>query len=82
MGIGAIYDTIVKVINTEKSATGLSEGKYYFEVKPDSTKETVKKAVEQAFSAKVKSVNKQILVVGWTPSTLYYPATRLYANFA
>jgi large subunit ribosomal protein L23 len=57
MGIGAIYDTIVKVINTEKSAIDLSAGKYYFEVQPDSTKETVKKAVEQAFGVKVKSVN-------------------------
>jgi len=57
MGIGAIYDTIIKVINTEKSAIDLSAGKYYFEVQPDSTKEKVKKAVEQAFGVKVKSVN-------------------------
>jgi len=57
MGIGAVYDVIIKIINTEKSAIDLSAGKYYFEVQPSATKESVKKAVEKLFDVKVKSVN-------------------------
>jgi large subunit ribosomal protein L23 len=57
MSLGNIYDTIVRVINTEKSAREMTLGKYYFEIQSSSTKEDVKAAVEKIFGVKVKSVN-------------------------
>ena len=57
MSLGTVYDTIIRVINTEKSAKDMTFGKYYFEVQPDATKEGIKKAVEKIFGVKVKSIN-------------------------
>ncbi|MFC1658954.1 50S ribosomal protein L23 [Pseudomonadota bacterium] len=57
MNLGTVYDTIIRVINTEKSARDMTLGKYYFEVQPDATKGAISKAVEKIFGVKVKSVN-------------------------
>lgn len=57
MSIGTVYDIILNVINTEKSARDLEANKYYFEVKRSATKVDVKNAVEKIFGVKVKAVN-------------------------
>jgi large subunit ribosomal protein L23 len=51
------YDVIVSPVITEK-ATSLSEhNKVVFRVSPDSTKASIKEAVERLFDVKVLSVN-------------------------
>jgi large subunit ribosomal protein L23 len=51
------YDLIRTPLITEKS-TILSEfGKYVFEVSPRADKSSVKKAIEEIFTVKVKTVN-------------------------
>ena len=50
-------EVIVKPIITEKSSSGLTEGKYTFKVAKKATKVQIAKAVETLFNVKVLSVN-------------------------
>ena len=50
-------EIIVKPIITEKSSTGVAEGKYTFEVAKKATKVQIANAVETLFDVKVLSVN-------------------------
>ncbi|MCI2058027.1 MAG: 50S ribosomal protein L23 [Oscillibacter sp.] len=51
------YDVIVRPIITERAMSRVSEKKYVFEVAPSAGKIEIKKAVEEIFGVKVKSVN-------------------------
>ena len=51
------YDIIRKPIITERSMSGVADKKYVFEVARDAEKTEIKKAVEEIFGVKVKSVN-------------------------
>jgi large subunit ribosomal protein L23 len=51
------YDIILKPVVSEKSYNLADIGKYTFEVHPDAKKPEIKKAVQEAFDVKVKSVN-------------------------
>lgn len=51
------YDIIKRPIITEKSMAQGAEKKYTFEVPTDVNKIEIKKAVEELFKVKVKSVN-------------------------
>ena len=50
-------DIIIKPIVTEKSSTGLQEGKYTFKVAKKATKVQIAQAVEKLFEVKVLKVN-------------------------
>ncbi|MBO4816400.1 MAG: 50S ribosomal protein L23 [Clostridia bacterium] len=50
-------EIIVRPIVTEKSSSGVAEGKYTFEVNKKATKVQIAKAVEKLFSVKVLNVN-------------------------
>lgn len=51
-------ELIIKaLLQTEKSSTYLSAGKYLFLVNNDANKIQIKQAVEQAYKVKVKNVN-------------------------
>ena len=50
-------EVIIKPIVTEKSSSGLQEGKYTFQVNKKATKVDIAKAVEKLFEVKVLSVN-------------------------
>ena len=50
-------EIIVKPIITEKSSTGVAEGKYTFKVAKKATKVQIANAVEALFNVKVLSVN-------------------------
>ena len=50
-------EIIVKPIITEKSSTGVAEGKYTFKVAKKATKVQIANAVETLFNVKVLSVN-------------------------
>ena len=52
-----VYDIIVRPIITERSMAAVSEKKYVFEVAKDAGKIEIKKAMEEIFKVKVKSVN-------------------------
>ena len=51
------YDIIIRPIITERALAGAADKKYVFEVAPAAGKVEIKKAVEQIFGVKVKSVN-------------------------
>jgi len=51
------HDIIVKPIITEKSMSAVADKKYVFKVARDAGKIEIKKAVEEIFKVKVKSVN-------------------------
>ena len=51
------YDIIVKPIITEKSMSAVADKKYVFKVARDAGKIEIKKAIEEIFKVKVKSVN-------------------------
>ncbi len=51
------YDLIKTPLVTEKTTTFGEQGKYAFKVAPDANKFSVKKAIEEIFEIKVKSVN-------------------------
>ena len=51
------YDIIRKPIITERSMAGVADKKYVFEVARDAEKTEIKRAVEEIFGVKVKSVN-------------------------
>ncbi|MGC0371828.1 MAG: hypothetical protein DGJ47_000529 [Rickettsiaceae bacterium] len=51
------YDLIRSPIITEKTTILAEQSKYVFEVSPMATKPSIKKAIEEIFSVKVKSVN-------------------------
>ena len=50
-------EIIIKPIVTEKSSSGLAEGKYTFKVAKKATKVQIANAVEALFNVKVLSVN-------------------------
>ena len=50
-------DILRRPIVSEKSYSLMDEGKYTFEVDPDSNKTEIKIAIEQIFNVKVTSVN-------------------------
>lgn len=50
-------EIIIRPIVTEKSSTGLQDGKYTFEVNKKATKVDIAKAVEKIFEVKVLKVN-------------------------
>ena len=51
------YDIIIRPILSEKTYAGIQEKKYAFEVAKNSNKVEIKKAIEEIFGVKVKSVN-------------------------
>ena len=51
------YDIIKKPILSEKTYAGIQNKKYAFEVAKNSNKVEIKKAIEEIFGVKVKSVN-------------------------
>jgi len=51
------YDLIRSPIITEKTTILSEQKKYVFEVSPAATKPLIKKAIEEIFEVKVKSVN-------------------------
>ena len=51
------YDIIIKPIITETSMENIAAKKYTFKVAPGANKIMIKKAVEEIFTVKVKSVN-------------------------
>jgi large subunit ribosomal protein L23 len=50
-------DVIIRPIVSEKSYALIDQGKYTFEVHPDSNKTEIKLAIEKIFDVKVDSVN-------------------------
>ena len=52
-----IYTTVLGPVITEKATIGSEHGQVSFRVAMDSTKPLIKKAVEELFSVKVKTVN-------------------------
>jgi large subunit ribosomal protein L23 len=50
-------DVIIRPIVSEKSYTLIDQGKYTFEVHPESNKTEIKLAIEKIFDVKVASVN-------------------------
>ena len=51
------YEIIIRPIITERAMSGAADKKYAFEVAKDAGKIEIKKAVEEIFGVKVKSVN-------------------------
>jgi large subunit ribosomal protein L23 len=51
------YDIIIRPIITERAMSGVADKKYVFETAPEAGKVEIKKAVEEIFGVKVKSVN-------------------------
>ena len=51
------YDIIIRPIITERAMSGSADKKYVFEVAKTAGKVEIKTAVEEAFGAKVASVN-------------------------
>ena len=51
------YDIIKRPILSEKTYAGIQDKKYAFEVAKESNKVEIKKAIEEIFGVKVKSVN-------------------------
>ncbi len=51
------YDIIVAPVISEKSTMAAENNQVVFRVRKEATKPAIKKAVEQLFSVKVKSVN-------------------------
>ncbi|MEL6297078.1 MAG: 50S ribosomal protein L23 [Pseudomonadota bacterium] len=51
------YDIIVAPVISEKSTMAAENNQVIFRVRKEATKPAIKKAVEQLFSVKVKSVN-------------------------
>jgi len=52
-----IYTTVLGPVITEKATIGSEHGQVSFRVAMNSTKPRIKKAIEELFSVKVKSVN-------------------------
>ena len=53
------YDIIISPVITEKSMDMMAQKKYVFKVLPSATKPEIAKAVEEAFSVKIKDVNTE-----------------------
>lgn len=51
------YDVIIGMLRTEKGTGMLPQNKYVFKVDPRSNKVEIRKAVEELYKVKVKSVN-------------------------
>jgi large subunit ribosomal protein L23 len=50
-------EILIKPIVTEKTNTGMSEGRYAFMVRQDANRTEIKRAVEEIFKVTVTSVN-------------------------
>lgn len=50
-------DIIIRPVITEKSSSGIEQGKYAFEVNKKATKVDIAKAIEKLFEVKVLKVN-------------------------
>ncbi len=59
--MGTAYDIILRPIITERSMAGSADKKYAFEVARGAGKIEIKKAVEEIFGVKVKSVNTLVV---------------------
>ena len=57
IGKQRIYEVLVAPVVTEKSTLGSEHNQVTFKVTKDATKPEIKKAVEDVFKVKVKSVN-------------------------
>ena len=57
IGKQRIYEVLVAPVVTEKSTLGSEHNQVTFKVTKDATKPEIKKAVEEVFRVKVKSVN-------------------------
>lgn len=53
----SVHDVLIKPVVSEKSYTGVDEGRYTFIVDPRSNKTEIKNAVESIYGVKVASVN-------------------------
>lgn len=53
----SVYDVIVRPIVTEASIAGAADKKYTFAVAKEANKIEIRKAIEEIFGVKVKSVN-------------------------
>ena len=53
----SVYEIIRRPISTEESMMGVADKVYVFEVAKDAGKVEIRKAVEEIFKVKVKSVN-------------------------
>ena len=73
------YDIIIRPIITERAMSGAADKKYVFEVAKDAGKVEIKKAVEEIFGVKVKSVNT-VNVQGKKKRTGTYPMGRTAAK--
>ena len=51
------YDIIIRPVITERAMAAVADKRYVFEVAKDAGKIEIKKAVEEIFGVKVKSVN-------------------------
>ena len=51
------YDIIIRPVITERAMSSVADKKYVFEVAKEAGKVEIKKAVEEIFGVKVKSVN-------------------------
>lgn len=56
-----MHNTIIRPYITEHSVDNVSKGKYTFLVAKEASKNTIKHAVEKAFSVKVLSVSTMIV---------------------
>lgn len=52
-----VYDVIRRPVMTERNTDLMQQGRYTFEVAPDSNKIQIKEAVEKAFGVTVLAVN-------------------------
>ncbi|MFH1218814.1 MAG: 50S ribosomal protein L23 [Candidatus Peregrinibacteria bacterium] len=53
--------TIIKPVITEKSSGVQADGKYIFNVRRDSNKKDVRKAIEETYGTEVKNIRMMIL---------------------
>lgn len=60
-----IYDVIDAPVITEKGSKQAENGKYYFRVRKDATKQDIKKAVEEIFHVNVLRVNTIAMKGKW-----------------
>lgn len=56
-----IHSILIRPLITEKTLNDAKVGKFTFQVKKDTSKQTVKSAVEEAFKVKVESVSTSIV---------------------
>ncbi len=60
-----LYDVIESPVITEKGSKQWEQGKYYFRVRKNATKQDIKKAVEEIFRVNVLRVNTVSMKGKW-----------------